>query len=155
MNKFLLFLFVAFGFLSSCTDKKSNKVETIPPLAVEIPAELQNDPEVVKFIRASEKSINDFANKVEKFYLQNPDLLNKDTEEMSMFEKLKVMQVAGEMAISFGEFSIHYAEMNTKIENYEQVMDEQQVAALAAVGEAFKERMLLLEQRLEKIKSVQ
>jgi len=148
-----MIVFVA--FMASCNNKKANKVETMPPLAVEIPAELQENPEIVKFIRASEKSINEFANKVESFYIENPDLLTKDVEEMSMVEKLKVMKVAGEMAIAFGEFSMHYAEMNTKMENFEEMMDEEQIAAMSTVGEAFEKRMKLLEERLDKIKSLQ
>lgn len=156
MKNFKYILIVAFVvFLASCSDSTKNKVETMPPLEVEIPAELQDNPEVVKFIRASEKSINEFANKVEKFYIQNPELLSKEAEEMSMVEKLKVMKVAGEMAISFGEFSMHYAEMNSKMENFEALMDEEQVVAMAAVGEAFEKRMRILEQRLENIKSLQ
>ena len=152
LSYIVMIVFVA--FMASCNNKKANKVETMPPLAVEIPAELQENPEIVKFIRASEKSINEFANKVESFYIENPDLLTKDVEEMSMVEKLKVMKVAGEMAIAFGEFSMHYAEMNTKMENFEEMMDEEQIAAMSTVGEAFEKRMKLLEERLDKIKSL-
>ncbi|MDA3881567.1 MAG: hypothetical protein PF436_14350 [Prolixibacteraceae bacterium] len=155
MKKLIYFLVIGLVVVfSSCSNKKSNKVETMPPLAVEIPAEIQDNPEVVKFIRASEKSINEFANKIETFYIKNPELLSKEAEEMSMVEKLKVMKVAGEMAIAFGEFSMHYAEMNSKMENLEAVMDEEQVAAMATVGEAFEKRMKLLELRLENIKSL-
>lgn len=153
LSYIVMIVFVA--FMASCNNKKANKVETMPPLAVEIPAKLQENPEIVKFIRASEKSINEFANKVESFYIENPDLLTKDVEEMSMVEKLKVMKVAGEMAIAFGEFSMHYAEMNTKMENFEEMMDEEQIAAMSTVGEAFEKRMKLLEERLDKIKSLQ
>ncbi|MBN1768786.1 MAG: hypothetical protein JW842_09775 [Prolixibacteraceae bacterium] len=153
LSYIVMIVFVA--FMASCNNKKANKVETMPPLAVEIPAELQENPEIVKFIRASEKSINEFANKVESFYIENPDLLTKDVEEMSMVEKLKVMKVAGEMAIAFGEFSMHYAEMNTKMENFEEMMDEEQIAAMSTVGEAFEKRMKLLEERLDKIKLLQ
>lgn len=153
LSYIVMIVFVA--FMVSCNNKKANKVETMPPLAVEIPAKLQENPEIVKFIRASEKSINEFANKVESFYIENPDLLTKDVEEMSMVEKLKVMKVAGEMAIAFGEFSMHYAEMNTKMENFEEMMDEEQIAAMSTVGEAFEKRMKLLEERLDKIKSLQ
>lgn len=156
MKKLSYIVIIVFAaFFVSCSNKKANKVETMPPLAVEIPAELQENTEIVKFIRASEKSINEFANNVESFYIENPDLLTKDVEEMSMVEKLKVMKVAGEMAISFGEFSLHYAEMNNEMENFEEMMDEEQIAAMATVGEVFEKRMKLLEERLDKIKSLQ
>ncbi len=156
MKKLVYIVIISFLVaMSSCSNNRNTNVETMPPLVVEIPAELQNEPEVVKFIRASEKSINEFANKVEKLYIENPELLNKEAEEMSMVEKLKVMKVAGEMAIAFGEFSLHYAEMNTKIENYEEALDEKQIAAMTTVGYAFEKRMKLLEERLEEIKSLQ
>ncbi len=152
MKTLLRIVFIAsLVFSVACNNQKKSDEYSIPPLTVEIPDELKDQPEIVEFIRDSEKSINHFAESVERVYIENPQLIGKDADEMSMVEKLKVLKVAGEMAVAFGEFSLSYANMNEKMNQFETEMTEDQALALATVGDAFEKRMELLEQRLEKL----
>jgi hypothetical protein len=145
----LLILVLLVLAMACNTNRKSEY--NISPLVVEIPDELKEQPEVVEFIRSSERNINRFAETIERSYEENPDLWQKEAEEMSMVEKLKVLKVAGEMAVAFSEFSMDYAAMNEKMGQFEMQMNDDQVLALATVGKAFENRMKLLEERLEKI----
>lgn len=145
---FLLLVVLCMSISCSSNQKSESK---IPPLLVEIPDELKDKPEIVDFIRSSERSINRFAESIEKSYMENPGIWQKETEDLSMVEKLKVLKVAGEMAVAFGEFSVSYALMNEKMGQFEEQLNDDQLLALATVGNAFEERIKLLEKRLEKI----
>lgn len=146
---FIAYLLVAIIF-GACSKQKDTGFANVEPLKVEIPDEIKNNKELVDFIKSSEKSINDFAVSIENLYKEDPKLMQKDAEEMSMFEKLKLMKVAGEMAVLFGEFSMNYAEMNEELGNYELTMTNEQALALATVSETFEKRMLLLEEQIKK-----
>ncbi|HPR62409.1 MAG TPA: hypothetical protein PLF35_15740 [Prolixibacteraceae bacterium] len=147
----ITFLFVLLiTFMVACKNNSNSGFINADPLKIEIPDEIKGDKELVSFIRESEKSINEFALSIEKLYAEDPKLMQKEEEDMSMFEKLKLLKVAGEMAVLFGEFSTNYAEMNEKMGNYELSMTDDQAVALQTVADAFEKRMLLLEERIKK-----
>lgn len=149
MKKTTVIFLVLITLLFACKNNSNSRLINAEPLKIEIPDEIKGDKELVSFIRESEKSINEFAVSIEKLYAEDPKLMQKKEEDMSMFEKLKLLKVAGEMAILFGEFSTNYAEMNEKMGNYELKVNEEQAVALKTIAEAFEKRMLLLEERIK------
>ncbi|MBN2264042.1 MAG: hypothetical protein JW735_14075 [Prolixibacteraceae bacterium] len=150
MRKVTLVIVLLTILFAACKNNSNSGFINAEPLKIEIPDEIKGDKELVSFIRESEKSINEFALSIEKLYAEDPKLMQKEEEDMSMFEKLKLLKVAGEMAVLFGEFSTNYAEMNEKMGNYELSMTDDQAVALQTVAEAFEKRMLLLEERIKK-----
>lgn len=150
MRKVTLIIVLLTILFAACKNNSNSGFINAEPLKIEIPDEIKGDKELVSFIRESEKSINEFAISIEKLYAEDPKLMQKEEEDMSMFEKLKLLKVAGEMAVLFGEFSTNYAEMNEKMGNYELSMTDDQAVALQTVAEAFEKRMLLLEERIKK-----
>ncbi len=145
--KYSLFIVLVFA-IASCKQKSECE---IPPLVIEIPDELNEQHELVDFIRSAEKSFNCFSASIEHACIENPNLWEKEAEEMTIVEKLKVLRLAGEMAVAYREFSKNYVQMNKKMEQFENQMNPKQLLALAMVGEAFENRMELLKKRLEKI----
>lgn len=52
------------ALLAACG--QSGKNGSLPPVEIEIPSELKDNPEVVEFIKESEKTINEFTVTVEE-----------------------------------------------------------------------------------------
>ncbi len=135
-------------FITSCGSdgKRRSSSNLFPPLKIEIPAEVKDDPELVDLIQKSEKAINEFSDNV-VFLLEDLAEIGQDAEgqkELSTFQKLKI----GKAFLEFGNHSANVAAAMETFEDYQaakqkagEPLTDDQLRALAAVGDAFKQRM--------------
>lgn len=144
--------------IMSCGNGKSKRRQSnlLPPLKIEIPAEIEGDTELVSLIQQSETAINEFSDNVE---IMIEDLLpiieeNKTEEELGMFEKLKV----GKAMLEFASNSTHCLEAMESFNNYTEqkeaageVLNDNQLRAIATVTEAFDKRMKEIDKKFEEI----
>ncbi len=134
--------------LTSCMNDggKRHSDNLLPPLKIEIPAEVKDDPELVDLIQKSEKAINEFSDNV-VFLVEDLAEIGKDAEgqkELSTFQQLKI----GKALLEFGNHSANVAAVMETFEDYQDAkqkagepLTDDQLRALAVVGDAFKQRM--------------
>lgn len=67
----LIALLFGAALLNGCSPKTQNKADYLPPLQIEIPAELKGNPEVVTFIKKSETAINIYSKTAEDLGTNN------------------------------------------------------------------------------------
>ncbi len=144
-------------FVTSCgSDSKRRSSNLLPPLKIEIPAEVKDDPELVDLIQKSEKAINEFSDNVEILIEDLVDIAEDvDTaEELSTFQKLKV----GKAFLEFGSHSTNVISALETFDDYKSAkeqagepLNDDQLRALAAVSDAFEKRMEEINKKFESV----
>ncbi len=135
--------------ISSCANSPSSN--PLPPLKIDIPAELQGNSDIEKFIKASEEAINLFSDTAEELAEDCKDFAGKKEEDLNMLDKVKMVAVLGKFTSNFAQFAGKYNEMEDQTKVLEEGLNEEQAAALATVMEAFKLRMEQLEEKYKDI----
>ena len=145
-NLTLIVLFL--GALFSCEKKIDRNPEFLPPFSIEIPKELEENQEAVAFIRSSEKTLNEFSDRIEELVYEGKDILNKDPESLTLGEKL----TAGRLAVQFVTNSSQMTNEMQKVNRYiekarSKGWDESQIAALKTVEQAMEDRLDQIEKK--------
>jgi hypothetical protein len=152
MNKIVKTIAILFFVTTvlSCSEANKNG-DSLPPLKIEIPAELQGNAEVVTFIKDSEEAINIYTQSGEELAEKLKPYVGKKEAELSMMDKVKMLGALGQFTANFGQVAIKYGEMVEKTKVIEKGLSEEQTAALATVLDAFKNRMQELESKYKDI----
>jgi len=126
----------------SCVNSSS---KTLPPLQIEIPAELKGNDEIVEFIENAKDAINNYSETAEKLAEDCKQFAGKNEEDLSVFDKVKMVATLGQYKANFAEFADQYSKMVEETEVFDKGLNDNQALALATVMDAFKERMEQLE----------
>lgn len=125
-------------FAPSCI---SAPTETLPPLNIEIPSELNDNQELVDFIKNSEKDINDLTINLEQLAEDTRNYIHKEAEDLSTMEKVKFVAAVSKFSIGMMETTASYQQMLEKSQLYEKSLSEDEILALETVMNSFKKRM--------------
>jgi hypothetical protein len=156
-NVLKLTVLVALILFMACNRDKAAKNEEakvnndLGALKIEIPAELKGNTEAVEFIKISESALNEYSKFVDKVYSECGSIIGKSEEELTMSERIKLMKVAGEMAVGMAKYSEHYSQIAIKSLTFDETMTETELAAWATVTDAFATRMTQIEEKYSKL----
>ena len=138
-----IFLLLIVLFISSCNSKKEKRnPDFLKPLKIEIPKELENNEETIKFIKSSENAINEFSDNIEELALDGKDILFKDVDEMGTMDKIKL----GKMAVQFVSNSTQMAGVLDDAQKYVEKakangLDESQIKSLEIIEKTVENRI--------------
>lgn len=147
--KYAILILFAAGVVSCGQSPKRSA--TLPPVAIEVPAELADQPEVVSFIVESEKVINEFSVTVEDMIERMKPYAGKDYDDLSMASRMRLMAIVGSSAVNFAEFAVRQAEIMEQGRYFEQELGDDQAQALGIVLHTFAERLDLLEEKFKEL----
>ncbi len=152
MKKYLHFIpaILVMVLLASC-GQSAKKSGSLPPVNIEIPAELKDKPELVAFIKESEMVINAFTVSAEDMVDNMKPYAGKDFDELGMAGKMRVMAIMGNAAMSFAEFTVKQAEIMDQGQFFEEQLNEEQAQAICMVLHTFAERLELLEEKFSEL----
>ncbi len=148
----LIALFLVAIFITSCSSGRKRDADFLPPLKIEIPNEIKGDKELVDVVQASEKAINEFSDNIERIALDGKDILNKEDEDLTLMDKMKMAK----MAVEFISNSTQMAAALEKFDTYAKSKEEQgiindtQLKALEQVELSFEKRMNEIETKYDK-----
>lgn len=148
---FAVLVLLAAGIVSCGQAPK--KSATLPPVSIEVPSELADNPEVVTFISESETVINEFSVTVEEMIEKMKPYAGKDFESLNMAAKVRLMAIMGSAAVSFSEFVVRQAEIMEQGKFFEQQLGEDQAQAMGIVLHTFAERLDLLEEKFKELET--
>lgn len=152
-NSGLVLLLLLFSLLlQHCTHQPVNRKGFLPPVKIRIPREARNNPATVAFVKSSEALINTLSDKVEYLAVQGKALLNKNTDDLSVIDKIKLAKVNVEM-LSAGNSLI---EKMDKIQEYVKKKEKEGVSrndlkAYEAVEKAIEKRINQLNKKYKKL----
>jgi len=139
----LVFLFTLNLVLISCGSKNERNPDFLPPVKIEIPGEIKDDPELVDLIKSSEKSINEFSDNIERLAVDGKDILSKNEDDYTLTDGLK----AGKLMLQFVSNSTQMASTMSDFSKYVEkkqeqgMLTEQQYKALEEVGKTLEKRV--------------
>ena len=116
-------------------DKKFGKLE------VEIPASLQNKPEVAAYIQNMAVLSDEYALLVDKAVVDTKEFKGKTEDELGMMDKIKLTKIASEVGFKTIEILGKWGECTEKRFEMEKGLTIDEIQALDAVMKRFEERM--------------
>ncbi|MBN2820746.1 MAG: hypothetical protein JXP36_17360 [Bacteroidales bacterium] len=140
---YILIVFTAVSLVASCSHSTSSKL--LPPLEIEIPTELEHNPEIVGLIENLENTINEFSTSAQELAKDYKHLTNKNEEDLTVFDKVKLVTVLVQYTEDFSEFSGQYSKLIEQTGTLEDGLNEEQKLALATIMDTFKNRMEQIE----------
>ncbi len=146
--KKLLFVSIIATFLFSCSSNNeeastnSSDSDKLPPLKIEVPAELQSNENAKEIIMTGEEMINKFSNTLEDIIKDNKNLIGKSNDDLSFMEQIQVGKIAVQIAASMAEFAPKFVNLQSKIEDFKKGdISEEEAKAIDNVADAFQKRM--------------
>ena len=143
LNTLLFALLITTVLISSCTSGRKRDADFLPPLKIEIPAEIEGDKELVEIVDLSEKAINEFSDNIERIAVDGKVILNKNEEDLTLMDQMKMAK----MAVEFISNSTQMASTLEKFDNYvnskqeQGIINDAQLKALEQVAIKFTSRM--------------
>lgn len=138
------------AILASC-GQSGKKTGSLPPVEIEIPSELKDNPEVVAFIKESEKTINEFTVTVEEMVEKMKPYADENFDDLGMATQMRLMAIMGTAAMSFAEFTVKQAEIMEQGQYFEGQLNEDHGQAVGMVLHTFAERLELLEEKFKEL----
>jgi len=136
----IVFLLLVALLISSCNSKKEKRnPDFLKPLQIEIPKELENNKEIIEFIRSSESAINKLSDNIEELVANGNEVLSKNTEELQTAERLKI----GKMAVQFISNS---TQITYVLESYQKYIES---AKFNGINDAHTKSLKLIEKTMK------
>lgn len=147
MNYLRLFILcVSAAFIVSCGG--GNKADNrLGKLELEIPDELKDNKEVVEYIENMAAISDEYAIMIDNVLEDVGNLAGKDEADLSMFEKLKLVKATGQITLGSAEIMVKWGEYMEKRQEFENVLNDDQLKAMGVVMERFEKRMEQINQK--------
>ncbi len=146
---FALFLALLMGACGCNSKSEANK--RLGKIEVEIPAELKNKPEVVKYIKGMSEIADDYALLIDDMFEEVGEYAGKDESELSMIDKVKLTKATAEVAIRSAEIVGKWGEYQNKRTQLEEQLSDAETEALENVWKRFEQRIEQIEARHSEI----
>ncbi len=134
-------------------DKKFGKLE------VEIPDELKDKPELVKYIKDMNIIADDYAMLFDKLIEDTGEYVGKKDEDLVLSDKMKLATAAAEYAMGSAEVFVKWGKCSEKRMDLEKDLNDEEIEALGKTYERFEKRIKQIEERhkefFEKAKKAQ
>ncbi len=156
--KKILFISIISVFMFSCSSNNeeatsdSSGSDKLPPLKIEVPAELQGNKNAEEIITTGEEMINKFSNTLEDIIKDNKNLFGKKQDDLSFMEQIQVGKIAVQIAASMAQFAPKFISLQTKIDNFKKGdISDKEAKAIDEVGKAFEQRMDEINKKYENL----
>ncbi|MCK5816186.1 MAG: hypothetical protein KAH07_09600 [Flavobacteriaceae bacterium] len=147
MNTFknILSIIVVSTMVIACNSGGTKNGDFLPPVKIEIPTELADNEDAVALIENSEKALNEFSNNIETLIVDNEDIWNKKSEDLSIMEQIT-------LAKSLGVFAVNSTEIAAVMEKLSDLEDTELFKNLNDEQlKAFESVRVVLENRINEI----
>jgi len=138
--------------LIACGNDGTKKGDFLPPVKVEIPAELAGNEDAVALIESSEKAINEFSNNIETLIVENEDIWNKKNEDLSMMEQLTFAKTMAEFVANSTEIASVMEKLNgIQDEEMFKNLNEEQIKAFESIAKILEKRMNEIDEKYKNV----
>ncbi|MCF6331717.1 MAG: hypothetical protein L3J11_00420 [Draconibacterium sp.] len=129
--------------ISSCTSGRKRNSDFLPPVKIEIPDEIKGDKELVDIVESAEKAINEFSDNIEQIAVDGKDILNKNDEDLTLFDQMKMAKMAVEFISNSTQMATTLDKFDTYVKSKESqgIINDAQLKALEQVALKFSARM--------------
>ena len=115
----------------------------------EIPASLQDNPEVKAYFKELSRTMDEFAGKLEKHADVIMEYKDKNTEDLSAMEQIKMATVMGKIAVEMTPFLTKLSELSVRATEMQNNLTNQELEEFNRIFDKFDKRMQELEKKYE------
>lgn len=147
----MLFSLVMFTMFACGGKEKANDTadKRLGKLEVEIPAELEENEEIVAYIEGMNEVADQYAILMDDMLEEVGDLSGKEPEELSMMEQLRLVKATGEVTVRSAEIMSRWSEYIDQRDSLNEQLSEEELQALEAVYTRFEQRMTQIMEKHE------
>jgi len=126
----------------SCSSDGTKNGDFLPPVKIEIPTELADNKDAVILIENSEKALNEFSNNMETLIIDNEDIWNKKSEDLSIMEQITLAKSLAVFATNSTEIAIVMEKLNgTDGDEVLKNLSDEQIKAFDEIRLVFEKRI--------------
>ncbi len=149
--RLLIVISIMFFALSCGSDSEETKADKkFGKLKVEIPAELKDKPEVVKYIKDMNVIADDLATLFDGFIEDTGEYVGMKEEDLGLSDKMKLATATAKYATGSAEIFVKWGECTDKRMSLEKDLNDAEINALEKTYERFEERIKQIEERHKK-----
>jgi hypothetical protein len=145
----LMAVFLLAATMMSCGSKESSKKaeDRLGKMEVEIPGELQDNPEIVAYIEGISEVVDAYAVLMDEMIGELSGMEEKEWEELKMGEQLKLTKAAAKFAMKAAPITTKWAEYELNKGSVVNELTEEELMALETVYMRFEKRMEQIEEK--------
>ena len=135
------FLFSCSSDEESTANNESSSGDKLPPLKIEIPAELKGNKDAEELIITGTEMINTFSDTMEDIIQDNENLIGKDSDDLTFMEQIQVGKIVVQLVAKMAVYAPKVVELQSNIDNLKEGMTAEEGIALEKIGLEFEQRM--------------
>lgn len=141
----------------ACSGNKNEQPEAnyLPNIKAEIPVELQDNEEIVKYITATTDALNESSRNLEDLYVKVDPFAKKDENDLSTMEKLKLTKYTLEFAAQMAKVSAKFALMEESYQLMSEDLTEDEAKALEIIQMNFIKRIEELNNKYKDLNKIE
>lgn len=140
MTRTLTIALLAACLAFACSSNKKSK-HYLPPLEVEVPEALKGNDEAEAFVEATCEAINQWSNSFEDLAIEAEEFVGVEEEDLSAFDKIKLVKIMGEFMVNMGEFALKCEEIEKQSDMIKDGLSEEELQAFESIKLAFDQRI--------------
>ena len=144
------------ALLGACSTSQNEQPDPdyLPELKAEIPAELQDNPEVVEYIETTTEALNELSINLEDLFVKIEPYVHKDESELSTMEKLKMSKHVLAFTAQMAKVGARMATMKQTYHMMSDDLTEEEQQALDVINETFEKRIRELDKKYEDLDNI-
>lgn len=144
-NALIALILIAFF---ACSSESENKADArLGKLEVEIPAELEGNPEVVAYIKGMNEVVDEYALLIDDIMEDVGEYAGVKQEDLGMMDQIKLTKATAEVSIKSVEIMSKWGEHIDKRANLDQQLSDEEIKALENVYKRFEQRFVQIQQK--------
>jgi hypothetical protein len=147
MIPFILISMILMSCSGGSSKKSSMADNKLGRLKVDIPAELNDKPEVVNYILGMNEVADEYALIIDKIMDEAGHLIGVPEEELSMTQKIKLLKLTTDVAMQSTMTMAKWADFQAQRTEMEVEMSDEELEALASVWTRFEERIMQIDEK--------
>lgn len=153
--KNLIISFLALGFILSCSSgPKQSEPNYLPPIKAEIPAELQNNEDIVEYINTTTDVLNNISRELENLYIKIEPYANIPESELSTLDKLRISKYAIQFTAEMAKLGAKIVTMKETYHLMSDDLDEEEQQALEVINTTFMKRVEQLNDKYKDLENI-
>jgi hypothetical protein len=153
MKKIALLSAIIFILLSCSSGPKPAEPNYLPPIKAEIPADLQDNKEIVDYINTTTDALNDVSRELEDLYVKIEPYADIPESEISTMDKLRISKYAIQFTAEMAKLGAKMATMKETYHLMSDDLDEDEHQALEVINATFLKRVEQLNDKYKDLDS--
>ncbi|PLX15920.1 MAG: hypothetical protein C0599_16030 [Salinivirgaceae bacterium] len=141
MKKLVILISIISVIIGCSSGPKPSEPDYLPPIKAEIPAELQDNQDIVEYINTTTDVLNDVSRELEDLYVKIEPYADIPESEISTMDKLRISKYAIQFTAEMAKLGAKMAMMKETYHLMSEDLSSEEEQALMVINETFLKRI--------------